>query len=668
MEPPSVAGPVPKGSAPAPVTKLAVAVKADDPFDPAIARAMAALDRNSALLTEEYLKALRRVETVQADVALASMRRAPPPPGIDEATIPAAEVFAPFAAAPMPATTIPTLKDVPVNPLPKSWKASRLIGGSAAPDAATIKLVAENFARQLTSELSALSINTALETEIADLKKRATEVQALRRDLDAEIKKRRAELDKTINDFVQALSRLASITGGSAASGILSKLPEQIGGVWAGVAPGQTLDSALTRITQILYLAAGQIDADLGRVRAAVGAVGSLESAAAEIGRLNAQLAGAENSRAQEANLRAESERRAALLLEENGRAALAIKEREAQIEALQRGLRDSAATAEDLRSRLKSCEDSQADKEATIASIQADIERFKTDLASTGERASKEAAERGARQLQELDERRQSEMAQLLARLKDAVAQERLRALEALVVAIRAQDLAAVSLITEAAKSRSYGTELAEIQRNVNDFERLKTLGANYADYSAPVIAAITSAASNPAAPYKYATDPYLVGRVAALGEVLRILSQPDLDVAKVRQVAEDPKNAPYRVELDAIAKNLDTVAEANARDAAQARELRVSVVEEVKKARENSIPYRGKPKDSRPVEDAPAPSAPVAKGDGGSRIPKKGRQSESKVDDGNGGEEGVYGPEPEDDPSGESPSDAEVNEPSGN
>lgn len=663
MDPPvgDGGGPAPKGAPlpPAPVTKLAVRLKSDDPFDPAIARAMVALDRNSALLTEEYLKSLKRIETAQVDVALASMRQVPPPPRIDEATVPVAEVFAPFAATAMPAVTVPTLKEVTVNTLPKSWKASRLIGGSAAPDAATIKLVAENFSRQLTEELTKLSINTALEIEIDALKKRATEVQALRKDFDEEIKKRREQLDKTMNNFVQALSRLAGITGGSAASGILNNLPGQISGIWAGVGPGQPLDSALTRITQTLLLAAQALETDLNRVKAAVGAVGSLENAATVIGQLNAQLAATENARVEEFNLRGNAQRQATQLLEANKRGEEALKKAEEEVEKLKRGIRDASATADDLKNRLTACEDAQAAKDSAIDGLQKELDQVKSDLRSSSDRAKKDYAEESARLLQALEGRRAKETKELTDQLNESLRQERLRALEALAIAILKQDQTSVTAIVNAVITRPYGAEFAEIQRSVNDFIRLETLGADYKVYSKRVLDAIQAASANTAAPYKYATDPYLVQRTEVLTRVLEILAAPGSDAgARVTQLANDPANAAHKEELTEIAKTLETVVETNLANQEQAKVLLNTLIEEVKKARTNSFRYRTKPKGVRPTEPSAPPASVPKGGDSGGGPIQQTKKQKDKI------EEAATTYDAEDAPSAESPKDNDTDE----
>jgi hypothetical protein len=590
-----------------------VTLKSDEPFNPDIARAMVALDRNSARLTEAYLESLKRVEKAQVDVALASMRQKTPPPRIDEATISDAEVFAPFAATAMPAVTVSTVKDVAVNTLPKSWKASRLIGGSAAPDAATIKLVAENFAYQLTKELSELSINTALKIEIDALKKRATEVRALQKDFDEEIKKRREQLDKTMNNFVQALSTLANITGGSAASAILSNLPEGISGVWAGVGPGQSLDSALTSITKILLLAAQTLADDINRVKIVMGEVRSLEEAAAAIRQLNAKVAAAENARVEASNLRGIAERQAAEFREYNARGNEELKKAKEEIENLKRGLRDTTATVADLENRLKACEELQQVKDAEKATLEEELKKFSAELLAIRVRtqtedaeAATKSAEESARRLQELEETRSQETKALRQYLDEALVQERKRALEALTVAIRTGDLDAVADIAAAVERRDYGPEVAEIQKTVNDFARFKALtGRKYEVYSKRLLDAIRVAANNKAEPYTYKIDPYLLGRIQLLTEILALLASPGKDVAaRVRQLANDPSNAEYSAEIADIAKSLDTFVEVNATNQDQASNLLATIVEDVKKAIVTSVPYRWKPKETRPVE----------------------------------------------------------------
>lgn len=616
MDPPTGGGPAPKGAPlpPAPVTKLAVRLKSDEPFNPDIARAMVALDRNSARLTEAYLESLKRVEKAQVEVALASMRQDPPPPRIDEATISDAEVFAPFAATAMPAVTVPTLKEVTVNTLPKSWKASRLIGGSAAPDAATIKLVAENFASQLTEELRKLSIDTALKIEIDALKKRATEVRALQKDFDEEIKKRREQLDKTMTNFVQALSRLANITGGSAASAILENLPENIKKVWGGIAPGQPLDSALTQITQILLAAAQALETDLTRVRTAVGEVRSLEDAATINRELNAKLGAAENARIAEFNLRVNAERQAAELLESNKRGTAVLKKAEEENASLRKAVTDTTATADDLRSRLKACEDVQAFKDAENAKLKEEIDQVKKELLSIRARtktedadAAKKTAEESARRFQDLEDRRARETQQLTAQLNESLLQERARALEQLSIAITAGNSAILIDRINNLRSRPYGKELLEIDQSLGDVFRLQLSPTDYARVVQPIIGEIREAILNPATPYRYAQNPRLqsLRRRGFLARALALIQNPTPESTTNLQVLanEAGEDAPYHSEIMSIRKTVQLIQ--TTEDEPAKNSTLTSLIEDVRNAILSDTPLRLKVQSGTSDED---------------------------------------------------------------
>ena len=270
MEPP-VAKPPP--AAPPAVTALPVVSVGDRVFQPEVAAAMARLDANIGDLTRDYLRQMQQLEDTQARVTLAAKAGVAPSPAGPPATL------APVRAS-IPAVSIQTIENIDANPIPETWKASRLIGGRAAPDSETIKVVAENYQRISGQELNALAVG-ALEDELKRLRERATAARALKVAFEKDIKERQDAIRERMGRFLQALRTLASFQRSNPAGSLAQQLVTDVEGAWSGSNSGQTFDDAMYRVAETLNRAIDFFNR--GAVAAGAGGGGAGEEASRQL-------------------------------------------------------------------------------------------------------------------------------------------------------------------------------------------------------------------------------------------------------------------------------------------------------------------------------------------------------------------------------------------------
>lgn len=235
--PPATVG---KGPRLTPLAPIATE-KGDRTFSPEVSSAMILLDSQIRDLTTEYLRKLKTLEDMQSRVTLAARTGASPdhpPPQ------PSLSGLAPVPPVPV---TVETIANIATNPISESWKASRLIGGRAAPDSETIRQVAINFQRVTVEELDKLAIG-ALTKEIDTLKDRAKELRGFKTNFENKIKDEEALIRDRMRTFTQAVQSLASLNAGRPAAAGVNEVLSDLQTTWlSGTISGQTLDTAMDR-------------------------------------------------------------------------------------------------------------------------------------------------------------------------------------------------------------------------------------------------------------------------------------------------------------------------------------------------------------------------------------------------------------------------------------